>query len=210
MKDTVQQFRDAIRAAGMEPPNDIVPGKFGRFPGKDKSKGNKAGWCFLFEDGPGGCFGDWSTGLYEVWRAKPDTSLSQSERTTLQRNIKEARKRAVEERKRQYSNAAKEATSIWNALLCAPDGHPYLAKKGVKAHGVRVDKDGWLVVPVCKDRKIQSVQFIAADGFKKFLSGSRVKGGLYQLGKIQDAEAVCVCEGFGHMCNCPVRLPDYL
>ena len=196
MKDTVQQFRDAIQTAGMEPPDVIVPSKFHRFPGISKGKGNKAGWCILFADDLGGCFGDWSSDWKKIWRAELDRQFTQLERDTYKRNVEESRKREKEERQQQYSEAAKVAASTWENSKPAPDDHPYLARKGIKAHGIRMQEDGRLVVPVCKDRKIQSVQLIATDGDKKFLPGSRVKGGFYQLGKIQDAEAVCVCEGF--------------
>ena len=78
MNDAVEQFKDEIRDAGMEPPDVIEPGKIHRFPGIGKSRGNTSGWCILFEDGRGGCFGDWSTGLTKNWQAKLDKPLSQS------------------------------------------------------------------------------------------------------------------------------------
>ena len=53
MDDALSQFRDAIRAAGLEPPENIEPGKLHRFPGLGKRNGNTAGWCILFEDGLG-------------------------------------------------------------------------------------------------------------------------------------------------------------
>ena len=58
MIDSLSDFRDAIRAAGLEPPDVIEPGMMYRFPGVGKRNGNTAGWCKLFEDGLGGCFGD--------------------------------------------------------------------------------------------------------------------------------------------------------
>jgi phage/plasmid primase-like uncharacterized protein len=70
MTDTHQQFLEAIRAAGLQPPDVIEPGKLYRFPGVGKRNGNTAGWCRLFEDGLGGCFGDWASGLSETWQAR--------------------------------------------------------------------------------------------------------------------------------------------
>ena len=75
MNDVILQFLDAIRAAGLEPPDVIDTGKIHRFPGVGKPKGNTAGWCMLFDDGLGGCFGDWSTGDYDSWHAKQDRPL---------------------------------------------------------------------------------------------------------------------------------------
>jgi putative DNA primase/helicase len=70
MLDALAQFRDAIRATGLEPPDVIEPGKLHRFPGVGKRQSNRAGWCLLFDDELGGCFGDWSSGFTENWQAK--------------------------------------------------------------------------------------------------------------------------------------------
>jgi len=43
----ISQFKEAIRAAGLEPPDVIEPGKLHRFPGVGKRNGNTAGWCKL-------------------------------------------------------------------------------------------------------------------------------------------------------------------
>lgn len=58
-------------AAGFEPPDVIEPGKLHsfRFPGVGRRSGNTAGWCKLFHDGLGGCFGDWSSDFTENWQA---------------------------------------------------------------------------------------------------------------------------------------------
>ncbi len=94
MNDAISQFRDAIRAAGMEPPDVIEPGKIHRFPGIGKRNGNTAGWCKLFDDGLGGCFGDWSSGFTENWQAKRDKPFSQSEQAAFKRHIEETQKQA--------------------------------------------------------------------------------------------------------------------
>ena len=70
MHDVTFQFRNAILAVGLELPNFIEPGRMYRFPGIDKHTGNTAGWCKLFDDGLGGCFGDWSSGLSEYWQSE--------------------------------------------------------------------------------------------------------------------------------------------
>jgi putative DNA primase/helicase len=61
-----ENFRDAIRAAGLTPPDLIEPGRFHRFPGEGKRNGNTAGFCKLFPDERGGIFGDFSTGIVEL------------------------------------------------------------------------------------------------------------------------------------------------
>ena len=61
-------FQDAIRAAGLQPPDVIEPGKFHKFPGEGKRNSNTAAWCKLFPDSAGGIFGDYSTGLSAGWQ----------------------------------------------------------------------------------------------------------------------------------------------
>lgn len=76
MPDAIRQFRDAMLADGLIGPDRIEHGKIQRFPGMDKSASNKAGWCKLFEDGIGGVYGDYSTGLSATWQAKRETPFS--------------------------------------------------------------------------------------------------------------------------------------
>jgi len=56
----VEQFREAIRAAGLEPPEVIeADGKLHRFSSNGR-RGDSAGWYVLHCDGiPAGSFGDW-------------------------------------------------------------------------------------------------------------------------------------------------------
>ena len=195
MNDAVEQFKDEIRDAGMEPPDVIEPGKIHRFPGIGKSRGNTSGWCILFEDGLGGCFGDWATGLKKPWRAKLDRKFSKSEQQVFTRNIEETRKRIAAEQKRRHADAAKKAVSIWESACMATDDHPYLLKKEIKANGARLLKDK-LVIPVYWSGKIYSLQFIFPDGSKRFLSDGRTAGGYYYLGVPKNAKTVCIAEGF--------------
>ncbi len=195
MNDALSQFRDAIRAAGLEPPEVIEPGKLHRFPGIGKRNGNTAGWCKLFDDGLGGCFGDWSSGFTEKWQAKREKPFSQSERVAFMRRVEEARKQAETERQQQYAEAAAKAASIWNAATPANDDHPYLVRKGIKANGVRLHQ-GALVIPVRSGGDLHSLQFINDDGSKRFLSGGRISGGYFSIGTIHGTGALCIAEGF--------------
>ena len=147
MQDTTSQFHDAIRATGLQPPDVIIPGKYHRFPGYGKRKANKAGWCKLFSDFMGGCFGDFSSGLSESWQAKRDKKFTAAERTAFTRQIEEARAKADEGRNEKYAKAAKRARSIWDASSRESEDYPYLATKGISGSGARIHK-GELVVPL--------------------------------------------------------------
>ena len=195
MTDAHFQFRDAIHAIGLEPPEVIEAGKLHRFPGIGKRNGNTAGWCKLFDDGLGGCFGDWSSGFSENWQAKRDKPFSHSERSEFMQRVNEARTQAEAERQVKYTEAAEKAAVIWNAAEPANNEHPYLDRKAIKANGTRLYKDA-LVIPMRAGGELCSLQFIAADGSKRFLSGGRVSGCYFSIGNTTGAEALCIAEGF--------------
>ena len=103
-----------------------------------KSNGNKAGWCKLFNDGLGGSFGDFSSGLSENWQAKRDKPYSPSERAAFLQRAKESRAQAEAERKEKYTQAAEKAAAIWNEAESANKDHPYLSRKGIEPNGARL------------------------------------------------------------------------
>ncbi len=195
MNDAISPFRDAMRAAGLEPPSEIEPGQLHRFPGVGKRNGNTAGWCKLFDDTLGGCFGDWSSGFSEHWQAKRDQPFSPAEREVFKRRVAEARAQAEAERQARQAESAEKAVAMWRVAEPANDDHPYLVRKGIKACGARLDKNA-LVIPMRADGQVHSLQFIGADGNKRFLSGGRVSGCYFSIGTTEAAGALCIAEGF--------------
>ena len=124
-QESIDQFRDAIAAAGLEAPAYIEPGKLHRFPGIGKRNGNTAGWCKLFDDGLGGVFGDWSTDLFETWQAKRDRPLTATERDIFKRNIEGAKARRDAERAQAAKHAQGVAEQAWNDASTDTNGHAY-------------------------------------------------------------------------------------
>ena len=197
MRDTVSAFRHVIEQDGLTPPTTIPPGKWIRFPGIDKSNGNTSGWAKLFEDGQGGVFGDFSTGLSEIWQAKRSTPRTLEERAAFKRQVDEAQRLRREEDTQRRAEAAQKARTIWDAAEPALTDHPYLKRKQVQPHGLRVDDENRLIVPVAIDGALSSLQFIDANGGKLFLPGGAVKDGRFTLGDLSEANpAILVAEGF--------------
>lgn len=191
-------FREAMEAAGLAPPPDIVPGKFHRFPGANKGSRNSAAWCKLFPDGEGGVFGDFATGMHETWQAKRERPMTPAERETFTRQCLEAERERRAEEERRHNEARAKARAVWQAAEPASTDHPYLVSKGIEAHGARLHK-GALVVPVMEAGELHSLQFIAPDGAKRFLAGGRVEGCYCPLGKPGDC--LVICEGFATGAN---------
>ena len=202
MYDALSNFRDAIRATGLEPPDGIEPGKLHRFPGNGKRPSNRAGWCLLFDDGRGGCFGDWSSGFSEIWQAKRDKPYSQAERAAFNHRGREAKKQAEAERKARQADAAKRAAAIWIAATPAHGNHPYLIRKHIQPHGARIHK-GALTLPVVDfTGRLTSLQFIAADGGKLLLSGGRKRGCFIPVaGDMPNPSRIILCEGWATGCT---------
>lgn len=194
MFDPNQQFRDAIQAAGLTSPDVIeADGKLRRFSSNGK-RGDGAGWYLLFSDGiPAGCFGDWRTGFTQTWRADIGRNLTHAEEAAHRDKLATLRReREAVEVKRKAETQTK-AAAIWQAATPAPDDHAYLTRKGIKAHGARLHQ-GKLVIPMRADGVLHSLQFIGADGDKRFLTGGRVAGCYFSIGSPKDA--LCIAEGF--------------
>ncbi len=191
-QEPVDDFRDAIRAAGMTPPDVIEPGRFHRFPGEGKRNGNTAGWCKLFPDGMGGIYGDWWTGFHETWWARRQLHMGRREREAFQRHVQQARAEEQAQREQAQMEAARDAAALWASATLA-ETHPYLTAKGVLAHGVRVINDT-LLVPMGAGDELLNVQSILANGSKRFTSGGRVSGCHHIIGRPD--QTICVVEGY--------------
>jgi putative DNA primase/helicase len=194
MTEAIEQFRAVINTAGLHPPKFIEPdGKLHRFASNGK-RSDDAGWYVFHDDGiPAGSFGDWRSGLNETWRANIGRRLSPREETACQARVNAMRREREAEDAKRKVEASATAARIWQAAGSAPEDHPYLRQKGIKAHGLRVH-DGKLAVPMYDDAGLHSLQFIAPNGDKQFLTGGRVSGCCFIID--QPSDVICVAEGY--------------
>ena len=204
MREAVEQFRDAIRSNGLEPPDVIEPGRIHRFASNGR-RGDDAGWCKLFEDQCGGVFGDFRTGLFESWQAKREKPLTAAEHEAFKQSCERERQKRETEQRRRNEEAAKKAAAILSAATRDPDSHPYAIKKSVPL-GPLVKRGAWpqrawkdaLLIPIQGgDRKVWSVEAINADGTKDYLKGGRKHGCFYQMGDVLGANQILIGEGVG-------------
>ena len=194
MSDPIEQFRAAIYSAGLNPPEVIEPdGKLHRFASNGKP-GDDAGWYVFHDDGiPAGAFGDWRGGLSETWRADIGRKLSPQEEAAHRARVEAMRREREAEDAKRKAEAREKAAAIWQAAETASEDHPYLVKKGIKTYGLRVH-DGALVIPMRDEAALHSLQFIEADGEKRFLTGGRVSGCYFLIGEPDGA--LCIAEGY--------------
>lgn len=195
------QLRDAIAAAGMTPPRDIVlDGKMHRFNSGTKGKPghDKSGWYVAYPDGvPAGRFGCWRAGIEVTWRADVGRQLTPADEMAFARRMAEAKAARDAELKRQREVVADTAEAIWVSGMGASPDHPYLARKGVGVHGTRVTGDGRLIAPLyTADGKIASLQYIDADGNKLYHSGGQTGGCFWMVGTMDEPGTLYIAEGF--------------
>ncbi|MGQ0526671.1 MAG: toprim domain-containing protein [Alphaproteobacteria bacterium] len=191
-----EDFKAALEAAGLSMEQNIIAdGRLHRFYVKGDKPGSKNGWYVLFGSGvPAGGFGSWKTGDKGAWCAKADCYLTPARREKNRQRIIEAHKIREAEEQVRRSAAKDKALTIWKAALPAPDNHPYLLKKRVRNHGLRLHKR-LLVIPMCDgDGNLHSLQFIDNSGNKRFLSGGRKKGCYFLIGS--PVESLCIAEGY--------------
>lgn len=97
---------------------------------------------------------------------------------------------------RTADQAAALATRIWDSAQSAPADHPYLRRKGIEPHGARVSGDS-LVLAGCDARgTIRTLQFVDAEGGKRFLRGSSPKGCMFPIGGSDPGKRLWIAEGF--------------
>ncbi len=188
------QFIDAIRSGGLEPPETITAdGTLHRFSSNGK-RGDDSGWYVLHSDGiPAGSFGDWRTGLTQTWRCDVGRTLSPAEEAAHRARVEAMRKTRDAEDIKRKAEAATKAAAIWQAGEAARS-HAYLTRKGIQPHGAKL-YEGTLVLSM-RDAggKLHSLQFIDNEGSKRFLTGGRVKGCYFSIGKPEGV--LCIAEGY--------------
>lgn len=190
-------FLTALTAAGMEPvkPLRLVEGKLERFRVVGDKAGSRNGWA-VFHQVPvaAGAFGSWRTGESHTWRAESDRRMSPAERAELQRKVREMQQARADEEKRVQTSARQRAAKLWATAHPATNAHPYLVAKRVPAYGIRQLRD-MLVIPARDGAgELHTLQFIGADGGKRFLTGGRIAGCYCAIGRPGDV--LLLAEGY--------------
>jgi putative DNA primase/helicase len=160
-------------------------------------RGTKNGAYILHTDGtPSGWFKHFNTGLSGNWtlsgKREPMTKA-------MIEQIKADKQRRQIEQQLRHNDAADKARFIWSnaKTVTEQSQHPYLIKKNVQPHGIRLYRDDALVIPIYDENKsLVNLQMIQPDGTKRFLSGGRKKGCFAVIGKADADRLIQVCEGW--------------
>lgn len=171
----------------------IADGRLHRF--KANGDREKNSWFILHPGTPAaGAFGCWKRGVKETW-CERNGQLSQTEWTNIRQRWQDA------EREREQTETARHTKAqdiaAWILSRSKPaTAHAYLERKGVNVFGDVHEYRGALVLPL-RDAtgELHSLQFIGADGEKRFLSGGKISGCFVTISDKPDG-ALVVCEGY--------------
>jgi len=141
--------------------------------------------------------------------SKPDYSAIEKQKAAAKAKVEQQAKTAANLAK----EAAKKCAQAYAMSQPADDSHPYLLKKQVKAHGLRKDVAGNLIIPIFNaDFAVQSLQTITASGDKKFFYQAEFNGGFFLIGEVYPDCEIYIAEGYAtgatihELTGCPVYI----
>ena len=216
---TIDAFKSAMLEHGKEPPKSITAdGAIHRFHIVGHKPGSQNGAYKLHLDGakPAGYFENFVSGIKTTWKAEGKAKITQADR----QQIKSAQNQRLQEQQQRHENAAQAAQRLINiAKPVIGNNHPYLQRKRVDSHGLYhlktwskriknnegqweslVIKDVLLVTLIDITGKLWNLQAIFPQAVaqlgrdKDFLSGGKLGGVFYAIGKATDE--IIICEGY--------------
>lgn len=196
------QLQNAARAACAEVGiifRDVpADGRFHETDIEDDPSGKGDGRIMLDPDGSRGIAKNWK-GDYKPFFADDGRAVTDAELRERDRKRQEAIKQAEADEIKRHAEAAKKALAILEKATPATAAHGYLQAKGIGPNGALLHIDGRLIIPMRIGKVLHSLQFIAADGTKRFLPDGRVKGCYFLIGTAAEINAcgnVLICEGY--------------
>lgn len=193
--DIILSFSSAMHDVGIVTNDEIIAdGKLHRVHVIGDKRGTRNGAYILHDNGqPAGWFQNFKTGISGKW-----TLSGKREPITLamRQQIKTAQQQRQIEQQELHIKAAENAFFIWRQSTPTKAKHPYLISKRIQEHNLRQYK-GALVVPIYnQDKQLVNLQFINADGSKRFLSGGKKKHCFSVIGKPCSNQPILICEGW--------------
>jgi putative DNA primase/helicase len=201
--DAVAQFRAAMQAAGIDPPDEISgDGVKHRCDTLASNGKNDAVYVLHIDEGlPAGWFQNFQTGECQKWRynGKPIRGIDKARLSRVTDSLRAKRKAETE---RVQAEVAAECARRWaEAQECALNAYLTL-KHLIKAHGARCD-GSLLLVPMygCDDGKLWSIQTIFPEGQKDYPKGCRTANCCFPIGDPVDNGIIYIVEGYATGCS---------
>lgn len=208
----LENVSQQLRCLGIEvAPADLrIDGRIHRVPVDGQGRSKKNGWYILHTMYLRN--GDMViTGSYGNWRSGESASIelekrewTADEKRDYAERMQAARQAAEEEQARLHAECRARAATIWSKLP-ESGASAYLRRKKVAAYDVRFSRENVIVPLYNPEGERVSLQFIAADGSKKFLTGTPKRGNFHvipSLSALRDQAGlgadgcIAICEGY--------------
>ncbi|MBN2752339.1 MAG: DUF1738 domain-containing protein, partial [Rhodospirillaceae bacterium] len=179
------EFAKFAESHGLRLPDaPIMDGKWHRVAVDGDRKGQFSGSYRGFLDGrPSGQVTNYKGGENAVQWVATGVALTDEQRAQNQAEATQVRERREAERLQAAEAAARKAYGVWQNLPAEATRQncSYLERKDVHGHGVKVDKDGNMVVPQRDETgRLWGVQFCRDDG-KRYIKDSRKIGTMHVI-----------------------------
>ena len=193
--DAINGLKTAMLEHGITPPPNLNGDScLHRFYVDGDRKGSLNGAYTLHLDArPSGWAMSFRTGISFTWTLSGEKQPLTDE---IRKQITYARQVRQQEQVKAHQLAAEKARYLWQKAIpiAEQSQHLYLVKKCIQPNGSRLYK-GALVIPLVDESgAIVNLQFINADGSKRFLSGGRKKGCCSYIG--EPTETILIAEGW--------------
>ena len=202
MTDPITAFIDHLRSLGIGPfdaAEIIADDKRRRYRLEDDKPKTRNGSYQLKQEPDGFAVGwarSFKEGVTHNWHIKTSRKADQAQRDEWKKRAADARKARDAKTAAEAKAAAEKAAFIWSqAATTGTTG--YMEAKGIDAlNGARIWRD-MVVVPMRAAGKITGLQFISADGSKRFLTGSQKDGAYHAMANRGEAlDKIVIAEGY--------------
>ncbi|MBN2769042.1 MAG: DUF1738 domain-containing protein [Campylobacterales bacterium] len=202
--DPAGEFKEALEAAGLKISGDpIMDGTMQVVKVEGDKSGKKSGRYVGHLDGvPAGFIQNHKMGIKENWKSNNSefTNGLTPEKIAEQKALQQAKEaQRIADLEAKHKEVSNKVSNEFSTLPDAENTHPYLAEKGVKAHGLKLDERGNLVMPLKDiDGKQWTQQKININNFKMLEKGGKKEGSFHLIGAndVKDIKEFIIVEGY--------------
>jgi antirestriction protein ArdC/phage/plasmid primase-like uncharacterized protein len=196
-----EEFGEFLRSLGLVidgPPT--MDGQKHRVPVEGDTKGNKSGFYIGFLDGhPAGQGQNFKAGVKENWKSK-GYKLAAPQIAAMAAEAAEKRRAREAAQQKTHEDTAARLVSRMEKLLPATSTS-YLTTKGIQPEkGIFTDGNGNTYIPAYDvNGKLWTIQYVQADGTKRFAKDSRKEGCFHPIGGVaalEKATVLVIAEGY--------------
>ena len=206
--DPREEFAEAMRSMNfvVEGEHPVMDGKPHRIQTTDDKPGQRSGFYIGYLDGrPAGYMKDNRTGDEMRWKCSGPTP-SRENREKFQAACQARKQAHAAQLREQHEKAAERVQIQLGYMKAATSPLPYHTSKGIDIHpGAMAGREGTLCLPAHDvNGKVWTMQYINADGSKRFARESRKEGCFHPVGgmnAVRNAPAIVICEGYATACS---------